>query len=368
MTSQSPQKSPDQILFEKYPNLFKLFLLSHQFAETKDESLKSLFMDRLVWPRISCGSGWFNIIDGLSTVLEALILEQPEEERDKYAAVQVKEKFGGLRFYLGHQTEDMATAIEAAEALSLKTCEVCGEAGERVQYNRVETLCSKHALVSRSGYLWGHAYPGRRETVFKGKHGPNTTEETLYTNLIPTLQAQQEKDPSMEREVLFENQWVSLVKLDGWCVAAEQTRCKGGALVAVLGYRKSDDPAGVEYVGRFEWCPAHSNTKEHELSSITGGVDTDDIEMDALRELAEEAGIFKSKSDLIYLGTCNPIKSDCATMYLFAVECEEIGESHGDGSHSKHGAFCKWVSEDIMVACKDPYVHTMMLRLKGLLD
>jgi len=44
--------------------------------------------------------------------------------------VQVKEKFGGLRFYIGPVIQDKADevydAISEAESESFKTCEYCG--------------------------------------------------------------------------------------------------------------------------------------------------------------------------------------------------------------------------------------------------
>lgn len=43
---------------------------------------------------------------------------------------QIKEKFGGLRFYIGLGTDEIHAAIQAAEDRSYRTCEVTGERGE----------------------------------------------------------------------------------------------------------------------------------------------------------------------------------------------------------------------------------------------
>src|SRR5262249_23218327 len=48
-----------------------------------------------------CGDGWEPLIRKLSEELEAIIVAMPEKERKKFKAVQVKEKFGTLRFYMG---------------------------------------------------------------------------------------------------------------------------------------------------------------------------------------------------------------------------------------------------------------------------
>jgi len=56
-------------------------------------------------------------------------------------ASQVKEKFGGLRFYMTHGTEEVYALISKAEALSCKTCEECGGPGEKRAGTWIRTLC-----------------------------------------------------------------------------------------------------------------------------------------------------------------------------------------------------------------------------------
>lgn len=58
---------------------------------------------------------------------------------------QVKEKFGGLRFYINSASDDVHKRISEAENLSYKTCEICGEKGElRTNIGWYRTLCNKH--------------------------------------------------------------------------------------------------------------------------------------------------------------------------------------------------------------------------------
>jgi hypothetical protein len=87
----------------------------------------------LVFPNgeiICCGAGWHDLLHDLCSSLERLISELPEGERQAYYAVQVKEKFGGLRFYMSLETKDMSDAIDKAEERSETTCEACGRPGE----------------------------------------------------------------------------------------------------------------------------------------------------------------------------------------------------------------------------------------------
>lgn len=56
-------------------------------------------------------------------------------------AVQVKEKFGGLRFYMTSGNDEIYDLIGEAEAKSYKTCEECGEPGEEKPMSWIRTLC-----------------------------------------------------------------------------------------------------------------------------------------------------------------------------------------------------------------------------------
>ena len=85
------------------------------------------------------GDGWFHILYRLSAKLEPLIAAQPEEGRA--VAAQVKEKFGGLRFYMDFATKEMNSLISEAELEALRTCEMCGVPGEQRSGGWIKTLC-----------------------------------------------------------------------------------------------------------------------------------------------------------------------------------------------------------------------------------
>lgn len=58
---------------------------------------------------------------------------------------QVKEKFGGLRFYINSASNEVHDRISKAENLSYDVCEECGEPGElRTDIGWVLTLCDTH--------------------------------------------------------------------------------------------------------------------------------------------------------------------------------------------------------------------------------
>jgi len=117
---------------------------------------------------MECNDGWFNLLYNLSLQLECLIRLNIEDNTEKLClwctveqknhsikqchgpkgfelehprAVQVKEKFGGLRFYMSTETEEMSKVIAEAEKTAWKTCEFCGDPGILRRGNWIRTLC-----------------------------------------------------------------------------------------------------------------------------------------------------------------------------------------------------------------------------------
>ena len=98
------------------------------------------------WPEwIECGDGWHKII--LDTH------NQLKELDPGYKINQIKEKFGGLRFYwqpsstMSDENWRICCRLETeAEDRSFKTCEVCGKPGHRRNNGWLKTLCDKHAV------------------------------------------------------------------------------------------------------------------------------------------------------------------------------------------------------------------------------
>lgn len=84
---------------------------------------------------IAFGKGWDSILEDLHEQL--MFLDR------KYTIVQIKEKYGTLRFYLGHggRSKNVAVrlmhlAVDHAEYLSAHTCEECGSSSVRANSER----------------------------------------------------------------------------------------------------------------------------------------------------------------------------------------------------------------------------------------
>jgi len=157
----------DRMLCEKYPLLFK----------DRNADMRTTAM---VWG-FAHGAGWFNIVDTLCWHLhrkyddaksrhEYLVsrLGKPrfgesnkhivvqediddakakmDEEAEKVpTVVQVKEKFGTLRFYIQAGTDEHYNYISFAESMSGRTCEQCGNPGKRLGRGWIYTACEVHA-------------------------------------------------------------------------------------------------------------------------------------------------------------------------------------------------------------------------------
>jgi hypothetical protein len=162
------KKELDEALCAKYPLIFK----------DRHENMQNTAM---CWG-FDCGDGWYNIIDtlcgmltseyrgaksrydhlaevGIGNVLygtKTVTQEALDEAKTKLdeeilkvpVAVQVKEKFGGLRFYVQAATDKHYNYISFAESMSYRTCEVCGASGKTYTDGWHRTMCDIHAAMA----------------------------------------------------------------------------------------------------------------------------------------------------------------------------------------------------------------------------
>lgn len=76
----------------------------------------------------SCSDGWFDLIWQLSEQIEVYC--QTHSEAAELIAVQVKQKFGELRFYARPKIGKVESLIEQARLRSLQVCELTGAPGQ----------------------------------------------------------------------------------------------------------------------------------------------------------------------------------------------------------------------------------------------
>lgn len=92
--------------------------------------------------------GFFEVGEGWYGLLVKLIEELIEAGWDK-TILQVKEKFGGLRFNTYGATTEMHNIISKYCALSHLICENCGMPGKTVGESWLCTLCDEHAEIMK---------------------------------------------------------------------------------------------------------------------------------------------------------------------------------------------------------------------------
>lgn len=111
-------------LYEKYPKIFG----------QKDLPMTQTCM---CWG-ITCSDGWYDLIDTLCRLIQSHI---DHKQLPQVEAVQVKEKYGGLRFYVNHADPYVDALIDMAESMSYNTCEYCGNKGKPNSEGWITTLC-----------------------------------------------------------------------------------------------------------------------------------------------------------------------------------------------------------------------------------
>ncbi len=123
-------KRLQQKLYDKYPSIFV----------QKDLPMSQTCM---CWG-ITCGNGWYRLLDTLcSNIVNHMKYQPPDDHLNDVQAVQVKEKFGGLRFYYDGGDNVVRGLVDMTESMSYYTCEDCGNPGVLRKGGWLRTLCFK---------------------------------------------------------------------------------------------------------------------------------------------------------------------------------------------------------------------------------
>lgn len=135
------KKQLDDILCSKFPEIFR--------------DRYSLECETAMCRGFEHDDGWFVILDcGLQIIQRHIDYKSAPSSKivDQVVAIQVKEKFGALRFYYNGGDEYIQGVFDMMEKVSSHVCEICGDAGRTRKRRRwLKTLCDKHAL--EKGYF-----------------------------------------------------------------------------------------------------------------------------------------------------------------------------------------------------------------------
>jgi len=118
----------------------KEFFDRFEFIETSGDSRQ----DAMVWG-LECGDGWRDLIWKLCEDIEDELKKISDPQEFAFRVVQIKEKFGGLRYYVNWGTDSIDKLIAEAEKKSYTVCEVCGKEAElRKDNGWLSTVCEIH--------------------------------------------------------------------------------------------------------------------------------------------------------------------------------------------------------------------------------
>jgi hypothetical protein len=119
---------------------------------------------------IYVGEGWQPIIFALSSCIQSHIDSRNSHNQylrtrganginidDLYdvpqvEVAQIKEKFGGLRFYYDGGDDYTDGLVQMAESWASKTCELCGKSGQYRNLPWIKTLCDEHYEEAKARY------------------------------------------------------------------------------------------------------------------------------------------------------------------------------------------------------------------------
>ena len=134
-----------------------------EFVKRMEERFPKMFAEP--YGGFACGEGWWPILEKLCSNIQHHI-DWKEKQRDwairfnstassedmrpvpdkilQVTVAQIKEKFGGLRFYYDGGDDKISGMVCMAEAWAGNTCETCGKPGYQRSGGWIKTLCDTH--------------------------------------------------------------------------------------------------------------------------------------------------------------------------------------------------------------------------------
>jgi hypothetical protein len=91
-----------------------------------------------------CGDGWADLLVELCQKIQSRLNILHKDLAKDIVALQVKEKYGTLRFYVSYHDELIELCIADAEKKSACTCEQCGKPGKLRGQAWLYTACDEH--------------------------------------------------------------------------------------------------------------------------------------------------------------------------------------------------------------------------------
>ena len=113
-------------------------------ATKMEEQYPKMFANK--YGGFAVGAGWWPILEALCANIQQHIdwRNRENEVVPQVVVEQIKEKFGGLRFYYQGGDEQVHGMVRMAEAWAANCCEECCAPGKRRDGGWIRTLCDHH--------------------------------------------------------------------------------------------------------------------------------------------------------------------------------------------------------------------------------
>jgi hypothetical protein len=103
------------------------------------------------------GEGWWPIVESLCSNIQHYLnwINKNHETRpvvEQVVVEQIKEKFGGLRFYYTGGDDKIQGMVRMAESWAEHACETCGALGTSGGRGWIKTLCPTHRAEEDARY------------------------------------------------------------------------------------------------------------------------------------------------------------------------------------------------------------------------
>jgi hypothetical protein len=118
-----------------------------EFSKRMEATYPKMFAEP--YGGFAVNAGWWPIIESLCANIQSHTdwWNKNRETRpvvEQVVVEQIKEKFGGLRFYYVGGDDTIAGMVRMAEAWADVACEECGAFGKRRSGGWIRTLCDHH--------------------------------------------------------------------------------------------------------------------------------------------------------------------------------------------------------------------------------
>jgi hypothetical protein len=114
------------------------------FSTKMEKTYPKIFVGK--YGGFAVGAGWYPILEELCSSIQHHIdwKNRRSEVVSQVTVDQIKEKFGGLRFYYQGGDDEISGMVRMAEAWADHSCETCGAPGKKRNGGWIRTLCDKH--------------------------------------------------------------------------------------------------------------------------------------------------------------------------------------------------------------------------------